>query len=164
MDDPTQAGQEKAAAGQDGATREPMGPVDYIVVEFPGDRRTGEGLPLVVDLCERGVIRLLDLVFVRREQDGSVTGLALADLDGDGELDLAVFEGASSGLLAGEDLADAASVLEPGSSAAVMVYENLWMTPLLTAVRRGGGRPVADGRIAHETLLASLDASEPASA
>ncbi|MET9894183.1 DUF6325 family protein, partial [Streptomyces sp. NPDC006465] len=80
-----------------------MGPIDYVVVEFPGNRMTGEGFPILVDLVDRGLIRILDLLFVRKDEDGSVVGLEIADLTGDGALDLAVFEGASSGLL-GEDL------------------------------------------------------------
>src|SRR5215218_8244610 len=75
-----------------------MGPIDYLVVEFPGNKMTGEGLPLLVDLVDRGLIRILDLTFIRKDADGSVTGLEIGDLTGDGELDLAVFEGASSGL------------------------------------------------------------------
>ncbi|MER6398661.1 DUF6325 family protein [Kitasatospora sp. NPDC001603] len=136
------------------------GPIDYIVVEFPGSRMTGEGLPLLVDLVDRGIIRILDLTFVRKETDGSVTGLELADLTGDGLLDLAVFDGVSSGLLDEEDLADAAAVLEPGSSAAVLVYENVWAGPLAAALRRSGARLVADGRIPVQAILASLEAAE----
>jgi hypothetical protein len=139
-----------------------VGPVDYLVVEFPGDRRTGEGLPLLVDLVDRHVIRLLDLVFVKRELDGSVTEIALTDLDGDGELDLAVFHGASSGLIAADDVDAAGSVLEPGCSAAVVVYENLWAAPLVGALRRSGARLVASGRIPHDVLAESLGATEPA--
>jgi hypothetical protein len=138
------------------------GPVDYLVVEFPGDYRTGENLPLLVDLVDRRVIRLLDLVFIRRELDGSVTEIALADLDGDGTLDLAVFQGASSGLLAGDDVDAAGSVLEPGCSAAVVVYENLWAAPLLGAMIRSGARLVASGRIPYDDLVESLGATEPA--
>jgi Family of unknown function (DUF6325) len=139
---------------------EEMGPVDYLVVEFPGSKMTGEGLPLLVDLVDRGIIRILDLVFVKKELDGSVSGLAVADFDADGELDLAVFEGASSGLLDEGDVAEAGGVLEPGSSAAVLVYENVWAAPLAVAVRRGGGQLVANGRIPVQAILAAVDAAE----
>ena len=137
------------------------GPVDYMVVEFPADYPTGENLPLLVGLVDRRLIRLLDLVFIRRELDGSITEIALADLDGDGTLDLAVFQGASSGLLAGDDVDAAGSVLEPGCSAAVVVYENLWAAPLLGAMARSGARLVASGRIPQDALVDSLGATEP---
>jgi hypothetical protein len=137
-----------------------MGPIDYLVIEFPGNRMTGEGMPLLVDLVERGIIRILDLIFVRKELDGSVSGLAIADLDSDGELDFAVFEGASSGLIDAEDVDHAGSVLQPGCSAAVLVYENLWAAPLAVALRRGGGQLVASGRIHIQAALAALDAAE----
>ncbi|WP_254706311.1 DUF6325 family protein [Streptomyces lunaelactis] len=137
-----------------------MGPVDYLVVEFPGNRMTGEGLPLLVDLVERGIIRILDLSFVRKELDGSVSGLQIADFDGDGELDLTLFEGASSGLLGEDDLQDAAAVLEPGNSAGIIVYENVWAGPFAAALRRGGAQLVASGRIPVQALLASLEAAE----
>jgi len=137
-----------------------MGPVDYLVVEFPGNRMTGEGLPLLVDLVDRGLIRVLDLVFVKKEEDGAVTAIQIADLDGDGQLDLAVFEGASSGLLGDDDLADAGGVLEPGSSAGVLVYENIWAAPFAAALRRGGGQLVASGRIPIQALLDAVDSAE----
>jgi hypothetical protein len=135
-----------------------MGPIDYLVVEFPGNRMTGEGMPLLVDLVDRGIIRILDLVFIRKELDGSVSGVTVADLDGDGALDLAVFEGASSGLLGPDDITDAGAVLEPGSSAGMLVYENLWAAPFAAALRRGGGQVVASGRIPVQAALAALDA------
>jgi hypothetical protein len=138
-----------------------MGPVDYLVVEFPGNRMTGEGLPLLVDLVDRGIIRILDLLFVKREDDGSVVGLEVADFDHDGVLDLAVFEGASSGMLHQEDVDEAASVLKPGSSAGILVYENVWAAPLAAAFRRGGAELVASGRIPIQAMLAALDATEP---
>src|SRR4051812_48477734 len=103
-----------------------MGPIDYLVIEFPGSRMTGEGLPLLVDLVDRGIIRVLDLLFIKKNVDGSIEGAAIADFDHDGTLDLAIFEGASSGLLGKDDLDEAGTALEPGNSAAVLVYENLW--------------------------------------
>jgi hypothetical protein len=139
-----------------------MGPIDYLVVEFPGNKMTGEAFPLLVDLVDRGVIRILDLVFVRKDVDGSVIALDLSDLDGDGELDMTIFEGASSGLLDPDDLQDAGGVLEPGSSAGILVFENLWAAPLASALRRSGAQLVASGRIPVQALLASLDAAESA--
>jgi hypothetical protein len=135
-----------------------MGPIDYLVVEFPGNRMTGEGLPLLVDLVDRGVIRILDLLFIRKDLNGSVTVTEIADLDSDGELDLAVFEGASSGLLGSEEVDDAGSVLEAGNSAGVLVYENLWAAPFATALRRSGAQLVASGRIPVHEAFAALDA------
>jgi hypothetical protein len=137
-----------------------MGPIDYIVVEFPGSRMTGEGLPMLVDLVDRGIIRIIDLVFVKKELDGSVRGLAIADIDKDGKLDLAVFEGAGSGIIDQDDMDDAGSVLEAGSSAGILVYENVWAAPLAREIRRGGGQLVAAGRIPVQALLAALDAAE----
>ncbi|MBK3626554.1 DUF1269 domain-containing protein [Streptomyces sp. MBT49] len=134
-----------------------MGPIDYLVVEFPGNRMTGEGFPLLVDLVDRGLIRILDLLFVRKDEDGSVVGMEIADLTGDGALDLAVFEGASSGLLGQDDIAEAGGALEPGNSAAILVYENLWAAPFAAALRRGGAQLVASGRIPVPAVLAALD-------
>ncbi|MFE9172488.1 DUF6325 family protein [Streptomyces kebangsaanensis] len=135
-----------------------MGPVDYLIVEFPGNRMTGEGFPLLIDLVERGIIRIIDLAFVRKDADGSVVALELREI-GD-EIDLTMFEGASSGLLDQSDLDDAGAALEPGNSAAVLVYENTWAAPLARALRRGGAQLVASGRIPVPALLASLDATE----
>ncbi|MEV6409843.1 MULTISPECIES: DUF6325 family protein [Streptomyces] len=139
-----------------------MGPIDYLVVEFPGNRMTGEGLPLLVDLVDRGLIRILDLTFIRKDADGSVSGLEIGDLTSDGALDLAVFEGASSGLLGQDDLEEAANALEPGNSAGVLIYENVWAAPFAAALRRGGAELVASGRIPAPAVLAALDATETA--
>jgi hypothetical protein len=137
--------------------RDELGPVDYLIVEFPGSRMTGEGLPILVDLVDRGIIRILDLVFVRREPDDSITVLAVADLDGDGTFDLAIFEGASSGLLLKDDIEEAGGVLKPGSSAAILIYENLWAAPMVAALHRGGAQLIASGRIPLTHLLSALD-------
>jgi hypothetical protein len=139
---------------------EEMGPVDYLVVEFPGNRMTGEGLPLLVDLVDRGIIRILDLTFLTKDADGSVTALELSDLPVEATPELSVFEGANSGLLADDDLAEAASAVAPGSSAGILVYENTWAAPLASAVRRGGGQLVAGGRIPIQALIASLTDEE----
>ncbi|MFF9621286.1 DUF6325 family protein [Streptomyces griseosporeus] len=136
------------------------GPIDYLVVEFPGNRMTGEGLPLLVDLVDRGIIRILDLRFIRKDEDGSVTALEIADLTGDGLLDLAVFEGVNSGLLGQDDLEEAAAAVEPGNSAGLLIYENTWAGPFAAALRRGGAQLVASGRLNVQAVLASLDAIE----
>jgi hypothetical protein len=139
---------------------EAIGPVSYLIVEFPGSKMTGEGLPILVDLVDRGLIRILDLLFVKRDEDGTLTTAELTDLDGDGELDLMIFEGAASGLLDESDLADAASVVEPGSSAAILLFENRWATPFTQALRRGGAEVVAAGYVPLDAIAASLDATE----
>ncbi|WP_369147809.1 DUF6325 family protein [Streptomyces sp. R44] len=139
---------------------EDMGPVDFLVIEFPGNRMTGKGLPMLLDLVDRGIVRILDLVFVRKDADGSVVGMELRDFDADGELDLAVFEGSSSGLLGQDDLDEAGAALEPGNSAGILIYENLWAAPLARELRRGGAQLVAGGRIPVQALLASLEAEE----
>jgi hypothetical protein len=138
---------------------EEMGPVDYLVVEFPGGQPTGKGLPLFVDLVDRGIVRILDLMFVRRPVDGPPAEVPLADLVGDAA-DLAVFDGAASGLLGPEDVADVGTVIEPGSLAAVLVYENTWAAPLAVTLREGGAQLVATARIPVQGLLAALDAAD----
>jgi hypothetical protein len=137
-----------------------MGPIDYLIVEFPGRRTTGAGLPLLVDLVDRGIIRILDLALIRKELDGSVVRLNLADLEQEEQTDLAVFEGASSGLLDQEDIDQTAALIAPDSAAGLLVYENRWAAPLAVALRRGGGQLVASGRIPVQALLAALDAAE----
>ena len=136
-----------------------MGPIDYIVVEWPGEQPTGEAAPLLVDLVDRGLIRILDLAFIAKGDDGSVAGVEISDLGSQVE-ELKVFEGASSGLLGDDDVAAAGEALEPGTSAALLVYENVWAAPFATAVRKSGGQLVASGRIPVQAIVAALDAAE----
>jgi len=138
-----------------------MGPIDYLLVEFPGSQFNGEVLPALVDLVDRGTIRVLDLLFVVKGEDGSFEGFNLDEMTGNVP-ELVVFEGAASGLLAHEDAASAAEVMAPGSSAALLVYENRWAAPFAAAVRGSGGQLVAHGRVPLEDLIDALDAAESA--
>jgi hypothetical protein len=138
-----------------------MGPIDYLVIEWPGRQPTGEAMPHLVDLVDRGLIRLLDLAFIAKAEDGSVTRAEIADL-GEQAQEFAVFVGVESGLLSDEDTDEAAAALEPGTSAALLVYENRWAAPFASAVRRGGGQLVASGRIPIQAVISALDAAEAA--
>jgi hypothetical protein len=140
-----------------------MGPIDFILVEWPGKQPTGEAAPYLVDLVERGIIRVLDLAFVTKAKDGSVAGMDIKDV-GEQVEEMKVFEGASSGVLGDDDIEEAAAALEPGTSAALLVYENRWAAPFAAAVRRSGGQLVASGRIPVQAVLAALDAVEEAEA
>jgi Family of unknown function (DUF6325) len=142
-----------------------LGPVDYLIVEWPaGKQPTGEGLKLLADYTDRGLINVLDLVFVQKNEDGSIAGLALMDLDSDGDLDLVQFDGASSGLIGQDDMDEAGSALEPGASAAILLYENSWARPFVAAVKAGGAQLVASGRIPAADLADAVDTLETASA
>ena len=134
-----------------------MGPIDYVVLEWPGKQPSGEAAPIIVDLAEKGIIRILDIAFMVKGEDGTVASIELSDLDGDGFAD---FEGASSGLIGPDDLDEAAAALEPGTSAAVLVWENRWAAPVAVALRRSGGQMVATGRLPLQAVIASLEAAE----
>jgi hypothetical protein len=137
-----------------------LGPISYLVVEFPGNKMTGEGFPALVDLVDRGLIRILDLTFVTKGEDGSVVAMELTDLDGDGSLDLAVFEGASTGLFDEDDRAQAAEAITPGSSAGILLFENRWAVPFVQALRNSEAEVIAAGYVPVDALLESLDAIE----
>lgn len=141
---------------------EEMGPIDYLIVEFPGSRMSGEGLPLLVDLVDRGIIRILDLVFIRKLPDGAVMRMELTGGRTSGQPDLSMFEGASSGLLDQGDIDAAAEAIRPDSTAGLLVYENRWAAPLATALRRGGAQLVGGGRIPVQAILAALNAADAA--
>ncbi len=136
-----------------------LGPVDIVVIGYPPDApRTGEAIPLFVDLVDRGIIRVLDVLMVQKDTEGNVSGLEIADLDGDGIDDLVVFAGARTGMLGDEDASTAGGALEPGEAALMICFENTWAAPFATAVRRNGGRVLAFERVAAQDVLDTLDA------
>lgn len=143
------------------AHSEELGPIDIIVIAYPADApMTGEAVPLVLDLVERGIIRVLDVLFVIKNADGTFSGFEAQDLDARGVGDFTEFEGASSGLLGEEDAATAAGALEPGSAAVMIVYENRWAAPFAAAVRRNGGVVIDNQRIPAQDVMDALDAVE----
>ena len=145
------------------AHAEELGPIDIVVIGYPADApMTGEAVPLLLDLVERGIIRVLDVLFVMQGDDGTFAGFEAQDLDEKGVGDFKVFEGASSGLLGEDDVATVSDTIEPGTAAVVIVYENRWAGPFVAAVRRNGGVPIAFERIPAQDVLDTLDALEAA--
>jgi len=136
-----------------------MGPIDYVVLEWPGRQPQGDAIPLLIDLVDRGIVRILDVALMVKAEDGSVAAVDLGDLEGEDNA-FGQFAGASSGLLGQDDLDEAAEALAPGTSAAVLVWENRWAAPFAVAVRRSGGQLVASGRIQIQAILAALEAEE----
>jgi hypothetical protein len=157
----------RLTASDDGGTvdreqLEEMGPVDYVVLEWPHQQPTGEAIPLILDLVDKGIIRILDIAVLAKDTDGTVSSLELGALDGDAAGGFADFEGAQTGLIGQDDLDEAAGVLAPGTMAAILIWENRWAAPVAVALRRSGGQLVASGRIPVQAILASLDALEGA--
>ena len=143
------------------AHSEELGPIDIVVIAYPADApMTGEAVPLVLDLVERGIIRVLDVLFVMEGEDGRFAGFEAKDLQPDRIGDLKVFEGATTGLLGEEDVATAAEAIEPGSAAVMIVYENRWAGPFAAAVRRNGGEVIDFQRIPVQDVIDALDAVE----
>jgi hypothetical protein len=136
---------------------EDMGPVDYIVLEWPGRQPQGDVAPMIVDLADRGIIRILDVAFMVKNEDGEVESIEIGELEGGG---FGEFEGASTGLIGQDDLEEAAAALDPGTSAAVLIWENRWAAPVAIALRRSGGQLVASGRLPIQSIVASLEALE----
>jgi uncharacterized protein DUF6325 len=138
-----------------------IGPIDIVVIGYPADApMTGEAVPILVDLVERGIIRVLDVLFVTAGPDGTYAGFTASDLDDKGVGDFTVFEGASSGLLGDDDAATVGEALEPGTSAVLIAYENRWAAPFAAAVRRNGGILLDNQRIPVQALLAALEGTE----
>lgn len=135
-----------------------LGPIDWIVVEFEGSKLTGEIAPILKDYSDRGLIRILDLLVLRKDDDGSLEAFETADLD-DSEIgELRRYEAELAMLLSEQDVADLAQTIEPGSTAAVLVWENTWAAPFGAAVRHAGGHLAASGRIPVQALLAAIEA------
>jgi hypothetical protein len=146
------------------AHEDELGPIDIVVIAYPaGAPMTGDAVPIFVDLVERGIIRVLDVLFVIQNEDGTVSGFEATDLDGDSIGDLKVFEGASSGLLGEDDVASVGETLEPGTAAVMIVYENRWAAPFAAAVRRNGGVLVANHRITAQELMDAIDTADAVS-
>ena len=140
-----------------------IGPIDIAVIGYPADApMTGEAAPLLLDLVERGIIRVLDVLFVTKNEDGTFSGFDAKDLTDKGVGDFTVFEGASSGLLGDEDAEKVSDTIEPGSAAVMIVYENRWAAPFIAAVRRNGGEAIAFERIPAQDVIEALDALEAA--
>jgi hypothetical protein len=135
---------------------EELGPIDYIVVEFPAgqSRLTGEAAAELAARASSDTIRVLDLMFVHKAEDGSIDVDEIEDIDDLGEL--AQIEATLAEVLAEQDLLDIAAAMDPGSSAAVLVWENTWAAPFAVAVRRNGGQLIASGRIPTQALIASM--------
>jgi Family of unknown function (DUF6325) len=146
------------------AHEDELGPIDIVVIAYPaGAPMTGDAVPIFVDLVERGIIRVLDVLFVIQNEDGTVSGFEATDLDGDSIGDLKVFEGASTGLLGEDDVASVGETLEPGTAAVMIVYENRWAAPFAAAVRRNGGVLVANHRITAQELMDAIDTADAVS-
>ena len=144
-----------------------VGPIDYLAVEFPAARLEGKAMQAIVDLVEAGIILVLDMRVAIVDEDGVMSAVALTDLDGDGTLDLAVFEGVESGLLDDDDLQQSASLIAPGNGVGLIVYENTWAGPFVAALREVGAEVISSGRIPATEVLDALDrleASEPTEA
>lgn len=134
-----------------------LGPVDYLVVEFPGSQFNGEILPELADLVQRGIVRVLDLVIIKKDADGTFEAFEFGDPDAGPLGEIRELEKELADLLSEDDVLAVADALEPGSAAGLLVYENLWAAPFAAAVRRSGGQLVANGRIPVQALLGTIE-------
>jgi hypothetical protein len=134
-----------------------LGPVDYLVVEFPGSNFNGEILPQLADLVDRGIVRVLDLVLIKKQEDGTFEGFEFDDIESGSLGELRELERELADLLSEDDIVAVADALDPGSTAALLVYENSWAAPFASAVRRSGGQLIANGRIPVQALIGALE-------
>jgi uncharacterized membrane protein len=141
-----------------------LGPIDLLVIEWREENMTGEAAAALLDLVDRGIVRIFDLLVVRKDEDGTFSGIDIEDLSADDLGGFVAFSGARSGLLGDDDIAEAANALEPGTMAALIVYENTWAVPFVQAAHKVGAQVVASVRIPADDLMAALDALEGADA
>jgi hypothetical protein len=135
-----------------------IGPVEYMIVAFPENRFTGEIVPALAEQVEAGTIRIIDLAFVAKDADGTVTALELGDVDSEvGKAYSQVFTDGEGLILSEEDLMAAAEELEPNSSAALLVWEDLWAAKIAGAIRNAGGELWDLERVPHEVVQAAID-------
>ncbi len=137
-----------------------MGPIDYLVIEYANSQPTGEALPHLIDLVDRGIVRILDVAILAKSADGDVAAVGMDHLAEVGEL--AVFDGAATGMIDDEDIAEVGAIMTPGALGVVLVYENTWAAPFATALRKAGAQMIASGRLPVNALLAALEEEEKA--
>jgi hypothetical protein len=143
---------------------EVFGPIDFLVLEFQNERMTGGVAAAMLDLVERGIVRIYDVLAVRKEEDGSIVGLDISDLSADSIGGMVVFAGARSGLVGDEDVNEAAEIMEPGTTAVLIVYENAWARPFVAAAREAGAEVIASARIPADVIMEVLEELEAADA
>lgn len=142
-----------------------FGPVDIAVIGYPPEApKTGEAIPIFIDLVDKGIIRVLDVKGIRKDADGTFAGFDVGSAEASGVPDLVAFEGAQTGLIGDEDLRVAVEAMEPGTAAIMIVFENSWAAPFVSAVHRNGGRLLAYERVSAQDLLDAIEAMDTASA
>jgi hypothetical protein len=152
------------SSGAAGAQLDELGPIDLVLFAYPPNAPlTGEAADLLLDLVDQGIIRVLDVMFVQKNEDGTFSGFEAKDLNAETVGDFTVFDGASSGLLGDADAAMAADAIDPGVSAVMILYENRWAAPFAAAVRRNGGVLIDNQRIPHQDVVEALEAIDAAS-
>jgi hypothetical protein len=143
---------------------EVIGPIDFLLLEFDSDKMTGDAAAALFELVDQGIVRIYDLLVIRKEADGSFVGVDLNDVSADSLGGFATFAGARSGLLSDDDLAEAGGVMEPGTTAALLVYENTWAVPFVAAARKADARVIASARIPADVVMGVLDELDAAEA
>lgn len=148
----------------DAVPAEVHGPIDFLLLEFDADKMTGEAAAALMDLVEADIVHIFDFLVIRKEADGSVSGVEISDLSADSLGGFAVFAGARSGLVGDDDIAEAGAAMEPATAAALIVYENAWAVPFVAAARKADARVVASARIPADAIMATLDQLDSADA